>query len=306
MWRFVVCVCFLVLTLAQPALGQPITSKPIGMFGLDDDAPAWATFGPILDVAPDDQIIAARVKSEQTGFKWVLLFGYNDWGHVRGADPEIYLVKERLERLGLWPHIAVILYREEWYEWHGANEFEKYGVPRWTTAEEYKVGVKIIHAWLGEQHRIIKLATGKPVGFLGMIVNNDERAWGPFYYRPVPANTDLVFVDAYINQTCGGTYAQCVAPVYAQAEKTVTQPLVMVPGWFEIDGDPLYAQPTLEDWLAPLDHFLTSPKWVAMMSYLWSNQGSGGVRGLKELPDLYREVGRTLFGDRAPWGPVSQ
>lgn len=259
--------------------------KPIGLFDPGMHPPAWASFGALPDWASPAQMADALTLSQNRGFKWVLQVGYME-SPITPIGPHAVRVREKFAAAGLLPHLVAMNLGEEWYEHWQAGHFTALGLPPSSPA-----GADMIHDWLGRQHAAAKAALGLPVVWLTTVANND-RALVP--YRPVPAGTDLVALDAYVH--AGGTFAQHVAPILAHAERTTHLPLVLVPQWFRHPGDPLWdAGPSAAD-VAQYFAWFARPRWVALWGFTWRSRPWNGLIGLSDMPDIRAAVEAAVGG----------
>lgn len=269
---------------AAPAEAQP---KPVGAFSPDGSSPDWVTFGSIQASETDATLTAAAKRSRATGFQWILHLGYDVAPHVP-AGPVAAASRARLERLGLWPHIAAVNYGEEYYEALWSGSYANYGLSTATDAGAW-AAVRVVRDWMAIQQTAVAVVTGKPVIWITTLVNNETR-WGPWYYRPVPAGAGMVAVDAY--QLPWQDFDRDVLPILLHAETQTALPLVVIPQWFSGQG---WARPTR---LATERYaeILRRPRWVAMWGFLWASRPWSGLVGLDALPDVLAEVWSSLGG----------
>jgi hypothetical protein len=184
-------------------------------------------------------------------------------------------VLARLEATGLLPYVVAMSVGEEWYEIWLSGGFASYGL-----AADHPDGVPIIRDWLGRQHAAAKASLGLPVIWITGIANNDP-ARVP--YRPIPDHTDYVAVEAYV--PAGGTFAAHVAPYLAHAETTTHLPLVLIPQWFRIPGDPLWhVGPSPSD-IAEQFRWFSRPRWAAMLGFTWRTRAHG-IIGAEDMPAI--------------------
>lgn len=264
--------------LTTPAAGQ---AKPTGVYDCGDDPPAWVSLCTIADTEPDANFVSARALSQRRGVRWLLQLGY----HEPPAQPigaHAARVRARLDAAGLLPHLAGMAVGEEWYERLLTGVFAPLGLPA-----DHPQGIEIVREWAGQQHAAAFAAIPVPVLWITTLPNNDP-TFGRAWYRPVPASTHVVAVDAYIH--AGGTFAGHVAPVLAHAETTTALPLVLIPQWFHIPGDPLWSyRPTTAD-LDAYAAWAARPRWIATLGFTWRSRPWAGIVGLRDLLDLRATV----------------
>lgn len=243
-------------------------TKPLGVFDPGNRPPVWASFGTISDTVSDDRFREAAQLSEATGFKWLLQLGY--WEHpITPIGPHAGRVLDRLRDTGLLPHVVALSVGEEWYEQWLSGEFTRYGL-----TPENPAGTAIIHHWMGLQHAAAKMALGVPAVWITNAVHPS--------LRPIPANTDVVAIDAYVWH---GAFETHVEPIYRLAEQTTTLPLVMIPQWFEGHGFP---RPRSSD-VAKYFEWLKRPQWIALLGFTWRTRPNG-LGGLEDMPEILAEI----------------
>lgn len=270
----------LVVAVASAASAQPV--KPVGAFS-PEGAPSWVSFGGLPDWATDAEVGAAVTRCG-SGFRWILQMGYALDPHEPVRDHAVG-VKARMDRLGLSPCIVATTVGEEWYERFQHGHFAAYGLPRPVTDAEWTAGVGLIHAWRGMQHADVRAVTGWPVIWLTNVANNDP-VFGARWWRPVPAFTDYVAIDAYVWR--GQTFDADVLPILRHAERTIPQPLVMIPQWVAMPG---FEAPEPARYA---EVFLGSPRWVASWGFLWASRPWQGLVGLADLPGERLALERAL------------
>ena len=246
--------------------------KPVGLFDPGPTPPAWASFGQIADNLSDEEFVAARELSERRGFSWVLALGC-DQSPATPIGPHASLMRARLERLGLWPHVIAVNVHEEWYERWQQGAFEADGLPA-----SAPWGVDVIRDWLGRQHAAVKAVM--PVSIVWITTRVNAR-------QPVPAYTDAVAVDAYVPM--GQTFASSVAPALTEAEAHTALPLVLVPQWFTGQG---WSMPT-DETIAAYAAWAERPRWIATWGFTWRNRPTADLVGLESLP-VHATVRRAL------------
>lgn len=252
----------------------------LGVFDGGDDPPAWATIGTINDTADPSALLHARALSEQRGVRWWLFLG----GHEppeRPIGPHAQRVKAACDAAGLTPHLAAMSVGEEWYERLARGEFARLGAT-------FPDAIPVVHDWLGKQQQAAFDVFGVPVVWLTTMVNNDRSRYGDAQWRPVPAGTHAVAIDAYVPD--GHTFESHVAPVLAHAEATTALPLILVPQWFWMPGDALWGRrPTAED-AAKYQQWASGSRWIATVGYTFSSFPYDGIIGLSDLPDVLAVV----------------
>jgi hypothetical protein len=254
------------------------SAKPAGAFNCGAKPPSWADVCDIKSGASDAELRAARRLSEQRGILWWFFLDVNPPHAPAGALAEA--AKARTDAAGLTPYIIALSLGEEWYERLAAGEFAPYGLG-------FPSGVPIVHDWLGRQQTAAHAVFGVPVVWLTTLPNND-RTLGAHLWRPIPASTHAVAVDAYV--PAGGTFAAHVAPVLAHAEVTTALPLVLIPQWFHMPGHALWDyRPTVDD-IEQYRAWAARPRWVATFGFSWLSGPSDGIIGLADLPDLRAAV----------------
>lgn len=262
--------------------------KPVGVYDPGPQPPDWVRVATIADIDSDEWFVEARQMSERRGILWVLLLGYHQ-SPAEMIGPHAATVRARLERTGLRPYVIAMSLGEEWYEQWTHGFFTSHGLP-----PSAPNGVDVIHHWLGRQHAAARVELPLPVLWVTTIANNDRAsATTAIPYRPVPAHTDFVGVDAYVLD--GGTFESQPRPILETAERTVSQPLVLIPQWFKgTDPDTgFYHGPRVEDAAQYVAWFCARPRWVAMLGYTWQNRLPGGY-GLAGMPEIRAAVERAL------------
>lgn len=256
--------------------------KPIGLYDPGPTPPAWASFGTIADFYPDAFFVSARELSERRGFSWVLQMGYQE-PVERPIEAHARRILAKLDATGLRPYVIAVTVREEWYEHWRAGEFADKGLP-----PDAPWGVSVIRDWAGRQHAAVKAVLGLPVVWITTAAN-DDAALHP--HQPIPANVDVVAIDAYV--TKGGNFNTSVRPVLEHAERTTHLPLVLIAHWFRHEGDAMWHHaPTEDDTAAYLD-WVQRPRWIALLGFTWRSRDNGIV-GAVDLPSVRRVLERRM------------
>ena len=256
------------LGLAGPALAQ----KPQGAFDAGCAGPAAYSA-----VADDDTngIRAAVHCALTTGRKWVLLVGYGDPVGIPVNGPQL---RQRMDQLGLTPHIVAIMYREEWY---GQARRGELPVPQ--TIE----GLDIVHAFGSAQQCALKAAFGKPILYVDGFVNSDK-AFGYGWYQPLPLCTDLFGFEAYVER--GRTWAGKIPPLFQYHRQVYpTLPLVIIgQGFRTYDPRDAWSEgPTAELVDKTLD-LMADPGVVSIFWFTWQSRAT--MEGLDRKPQLVERI----------------
>lgn len=258
---------FFLIIMAWPTFAA--AQKPTCLFDPGPNPPAWSQCGTLPDTATDAKLAEARLLSESRGYLWVLQLGY----HENPTTP-IYEhamdVRDRLTAAGLWPYVVANSVFEETYEHCEAGLFADYGLPAGSPA-----CMKTVRDWMGFQHAQAKAALGLPIVWITTVAGHPSSS-----FRPIPANTDFVAIDAYIPP--GGTFDTHVAPILAFAEQSVagtSMRLVQIPQWFAAEG---WAAPSELD-IAKYAAWAARPLWFATIGFTWQDRPWLGMKGLESL-----------------------
>lgn len=248
--------------------------KPMGVFNCGPNPPAWVTLCDLKSGATDAELRAARRLSEQRGIQWWFFLDVapanTPAGPIAGA------ARARLAATGLLPYVIAVSVGEEWYERLDNGEFSRFGLT-------FPAGVPIVHDWLGRQHKAVFDVFGLPMVWLTTLPNND-RSLGESLWRPVPAYTHVVAVDAYVS--AGETFDSSVAPRLSHAERTTDLPLVLIPQWFYMtDGGQFRKRPTVEDAMK-FRQWGERPRWIATFGFTWLSSKGDKIVGLVEMPEI--------------------
>lgn len=261
----------LLLVLATPVSAQ---IKPTGTFALTacEARPAWVSFALLPDWADFDE--AARCQRE-TGLSWVLaLYGVSRYEPV---GPYARAVKARADAAGL--RFLAVVYHEEWYE----HAFTPGALPIGALDPAHPVDavsiVTLVHWWVGQQHATLATVfPGVPRVWLTGLVNDDRRH-GPALWRPVPAGTDAIALEAYV--PCGLTWDQTAGLYIRHALATRREPIVLVAQAFEAPGDPLWGCGPA----AAVDGFASALRQPGVWgAWLFDWKVRPGIVGLSGLP----------------------
>lgn len=248
--------------------------KPMGVFNCGPNPPAWVTLCDLKSGATDAELHHARKLSEQRGIQWWFFLDVAPANTPAG--PLAVAAKARLAATGLLAYVIAVSVGEEWYERLDNGEFSRFGLT-------FPAGVPIVHDWLGRQHKAVFAVFGLPMVWLTTLVNND-RSLGESLWRPVPAYTHVVAVDAYV--TAGETFDSSVAPRLSHAERTTDLPLVLIPQWFYMtDGGQFRKRPTVEDAMK-FRQWGERPRWIATFGFTWLSSKGDKIVGLVEMPEI--------------------
>jgi hypothetical protein len=268
----------------------PALAKPLGVFDPGPDPPAWASLGVIHDILTDAELTQCLRLSHERGMKWILFLG-GRVPHNVPIGPHAAQVRARFEALGLMPWVVAYMYHEEWYEHFLEGTFTRYGYP-----PDYPNGIELVCGWVGRQHKAATAELGVPAVWVTNMVNTDP-SLGRGHYRPVPAHTQYVAIDAYVGP---GRPFDSIVPVLAHAETTTPLPLILIPQWFRFPSVPFFARGASVEDMEQFMLWLDRPRWVAAIGYTWSSGGHVGAEmiGLDQLPALRAVVESYAEGKR--------
>lgn len=155
--------------------------KPLGVWGIDD-VPPWAHFATMNANASDAQLAQAKALQARGGRVLMVMY----LSPLEPAGYALAATRARFERAGLRPD--GIMFGEEWYNPVHLNAFPGQGMEQ----------IRACHAYVSAQHATIKTEwPGIPIVYLEGFVN-DVPIFGPAWYRPVPAHTDILAIEAYV------------------------------------------------------------------------------------------------------------
>lgn len=262
------------LLVASVAHAQP---KPIGLFGVRCDVPAWASFGQLADW---DDFEAAADCSARTGLKWVLALHKADYDHVEG-------IRARAIDKGLAPYVLALTYREEPYQHYffglDLPPALRIALDDQPDADPY-ARIRLVRDHWSAAHATIKAVWPGPlVAWITPFVN-DYEGYGPLWYAPLPDGVDVLVLDPYASDAQSFTDWPEVA--IQHAVNTTTLPIAIVPQWFAAPGTAFSRQRV--DFTAHYARWYAHPRVVAFWGFLWESRAT--TLGLKDLPALRAAV----------------
>lgn len=249
--------------------------KPWGIFSPEAGIPDGASFALLYDSYGDGQLAWCRAYAEGRNaagrpFVWVL--------YTRGEDRAIAWVPalwHRLKAAGLLPYIAAMAWQEEWYA--GLPSIE---------------AIDARCAFVGQQQAVLKEYFPAQATVTINAFTCPAKEFGPVYYSPEPAHTDIRGVYTYV--PVGQTWESMrlehklrlscgyrVGP-YQLPEKRV----VLIAQAFRIEGDPLWGE-----WPAP-EVQAHAARWAAheQVIAVWpfdKASRDGGFQGWDEWPERH-------------------
>ncbi len=260
--------------------------KPRGTFNAPrTGGPSWSRFRIVVDWESLDALREKADESHQKGTQWVLYLAAA--GDYSPLHDHLRATRARLEQTGLLPHVRAVCYSEEWYERAYAGQMAVFaGLITGTDPPiDAHLGVvaDAICSFVGAQHALIKRIFPELLTAWLTTLANPNRAYGAFYYRPVPAFTDVLALDAYVPK--GQTFATAVDPAYYAAIRTTALPIVSIPQGFRSTdpADMWSAGPTVGD-VHHYERWLQHPRVVAQWWFDW--QSRPGIDGLDALPEI--------------------
>lgn len=257
--------------------GSAAAQKPLGVFDCGPNPPAWAAVCTLSDLDPPHVWAEAKALSVTRGTLWLLKVGYHE--DLRTPiGPHAARVRARIDAYGLLPWIAGQTLNEEWYEqWLGGAWA---GEPYYF-APSHPGGTDIIRDWAGKQHALLKAQIPVPVVWITTIAGHPASS-----FRPVPANVDVVAIDAYVPE--GYTFETSAGPALAFSEQSTTQPLVLIPQAFEAPGWAALNETLAAKYMT----WLARPRWIALMAFSWRDRPALGMRGLESFPAVEAVISR--------------
>ena len=278
-----------VLLTATPASAQV---KLAGTFALDgcSERPGWASFAMLPDWADFNE---AADCSRRTGIRWVLaLYGVSLNAPPLALYHHALAVKARADAAGL--RVLAVVPNEEHYE-HAftPGAFPLAGLDPASPADTLAI-VHEVQARASLTYWIVGVVfPGVPRMWITGLFNNNP-AYGPALYRPLPSGVDVLAIEAY--QPAGWTWAQTGGLYVGHALATSPVPVVVIGQGFVHPGDPLWGAGPTEDAVDGFAAALRHPKVIAGMVFDWKDRANG-LRGLVSLP-YWRGRFETALGVR--------
>lgn len=273
----------LALALLLGATHAEAQHKPIGVFGAECAAPEWTAFG---SLAEWDDLHAAAACSRATGRRWVLQLHGSDTGDLEAHTRDL---RHRAAKAGVEPYVLAVTLQEEWYERFRHGLLRSHAVfGSFNPATHEVAGVNAIHAWLGVQHAAIHRGwPGVNVAWITTYVN-DEPAYGPHLWAPIPAGVDALVLDPYATET--QTFEDWPERVFAHAVAITTLPIVLVPQWFVAPGTTFGTARV--DMLPGYARWIAHPRVIAAWGFVWASRQ--GVVGFADLPVFRAAIEQAL------------
>ena len=275
-----------VVALLLVTSGASAQTKLAGTFqiGACGARPSWSSFA--LLIYRDDFAAAAEC-SRRTGLRWVLYLTADPY---RPIDGHVAAVKQRAQAAGLAPFVVAVTDHEEWYELTLAHPSSGYGWPipgldPSRDADIWRIA-EIVHAWASARHLAIKrIWPGVLTAWITSLVNDDRR-YGAFRWRPLPAGVDVIALEGYVPRW--GTWASTAGLHLAHAIRTRTEPIVLVTQGFRWDdgtgGD--WSRGPTDDQMAGTASALAHPRVVASWLFTWDgNLWAAPMVGLRQMPE---------------------
>lgn len=275
----------LVLVTSTAAAAQ---SKLAGTFqiGACDDRPRWSSFALLIDV---DDFAAAAECSRTTGLRWVV---YLTADVFLPPDAHVAAVRQRATLAGLAPFVIGLTDHEEWYEialsptrhWRLGDLDPQKEDDIWRISS-------IVHAWTSARTGAIRRVwPGPPVAWITSLVNDDRR-FGAFRWRPLPAGVGVIAIEGYV--PAWGTWATTAGLYVSHAINTRPEPIVLVTQGFTQDGD--WSRGPTEDVMVGTASALAHPRVVASWLFTWDGDLWGGSTvGTKQRPDWQARYERAI------------
>lgn len=251
--------------------------KPLGIFASNPGVPrpAWCAFALLPDWL---DFAAAAEDAARTGVKWVLYLG--SMAHATPLAEVLPAIVQRLDESGLRPHLAGVVYHEEWYGTWKSGRLPIPGLNHVDPAH-WNAGATAIWWWTSQQHAALAAALPDvPIVWLDTFVNDDP-SFGGWWYQPVPDHVAALALEAYVPM--GGSWAADVEPFLQHAVSTRREPIVLVVQGFRGVGDPLWDMGPTAEGLAGTTRWLAHDRVISGWVFDWHSRGKALI-GLADLP----------------------
>lgn len=264
------------LLLCTTVLAEAQSSKPVCGFS-PQNAPAWMRCGSIYIGYTDQELRDAALRSEQTGFKWILQMGHHEDPRIP-AEQLLPGMLAKIQRAGLLPHIIAISWGEEWNERCLIGDFLPIGI-------HPSMCYDVVYTWLGRQNAEVKKAfPAIPTLWVTHLVDPQRR---------VPQNIDLIALDPYPSDNQTFQMFETLLHVSAYYAR---KPLVLIPRWFKATGPfqgsewQQYSRDPSRDIIDGYKRWMQRDDVVGMWGFLWGSRPTAQLVGLDAMPTVRQYV----------------
>lgn len=249
------------------------------------DPPAWMTWGKVPAWKSHRRLDMFRQAAELASrrpFWFVVHLGKVGDSTVETDAPAV--LNDILDA-GLWPHVRGVEFGDEILSSAYNGAFDWLG-PQATTLDGQWRRLEAAATWARDEYAALdELFPKRWLRLWSEICWNEQRAYGPAWWRPCPPSVNLIQITSY-----NLALLPTLIDVAAQGQP---RDLIVTPQWYTSPG----TGPVPSESIALYPRLLAHPRVRGACGYYWHSDPDvpAGWRGLEDMPEMWDAVS-------ASWG----